>query len=174
MLGGETRGEPAAEREADQIDLVESERIEQIQIVHDVVMDAAHRRIVVGFAESGMERNDDAEFLRPWQSKIDPMPNSGTMKEHQRRPAAGGKHAGLYAIDRVRFALELPRKCCRGHLNLFLTKACPGKAEARLSENDMPRTWSASRFDRIGTRSNYSAATRRCVAVRARMRGVTS
>src|SRR4029079_5331149 len=119
MLDGETGGEPAAEREPDQVDLVETERIEQIQIVHDVVMDAAHRRIVVGFAESGMERNDDTEFLRPWQSKIDPMPNSGAVKEHERRPAAGAKDDGLYAIDRMRFALELRRKCCRGHLILF-------------------------------------------------------
>ena len=57
LLRGEMRGEQAAEREADQMDLVDPERVEQLDVVHDVVVDRVHRRIVARLAEARDDRD---------------------------------------------------------------------------------------------------------------------
>ena len=52
VLDGELRRQEAAEREADQPELVEAERVEQVEIMHDVVVHVGHRRVVVRLRQS--------------------------------------------------------------------------------------------------------------------------
>ena len=87
VLDRKLRRQPAAKREADQPEFVETERVEQVEIMHDVVMHVGHRRVVVGLAKARMERNDNAEFLRPGHGEIDAVPNAGAMQEYQRLAA---------------------------------------------------------------------------------------
>src|ERR1700728_4676063 len=115
MRDGEVGGEPAAKREADQMELVEAQGVEQVEIVHDVVVDVGHRRGILCFAEAGMEGDDDAEFLRPRYGEIDAMPDAGAVQEHQRRAAAAGKNDGVDTVDKVGFAFELRRERNCGH-----------------------------------------------------------
>ena len=83
VLNGELRREPAAEREADQPDFIEAERVEQIEIMHHIVVHVGHRRLVVGFAKSRMKwesmtRNFSAQGLRELQSVQIPAPCRNT------------------------------------------------------------------------------------------------
>ena len=47
VLDGELRSQEAAQREAYQPGLLDAESVEQIEIVHDVVMHVGHRRVVI-------------------------------------------------------------------------------------------------------------------------------
>ena len=71
VLHGELGGDVAAEREPDQVDLVEPEEVEQLDIVHDVVVDVVHRRIVGGFAEARMKRKMDPELVGPGLGELE-------------------------------------------------------------------------------------------------------
>ena len=51
------RGDEAAERKADEMDLVDAERIEQLDIVHDVVVEGVHRGVVARTRQSPGDRD---------------------------------------------------------------------------------------------------------------------
>ena len=89
VLDGKLRGHAAAEREADQPHPLDAERIEQVEIMHDVIVHLRDRRVVTGFAEARMKRHDDAEFLRPRRGEIDAVPDTGAVQKHQRLAAPG-------------------------------------------------------------------------------------
>src|ERR1700728_3797314 len=112
-------------------------------------MHIAQLRVVAGFAEAGMKWNDDAELLRPRQGEVESVPGAGTVEEHQRLTAARGEHGGLHAIDRVRLAFESGQGVRAGHERFSL-------------------------LTRAFSFPLYAAATRRSLAARARMRGMTS
>ena len=106
VLHGELGGDVAAEREPDQIDLVEPEEVEQLDIVHDVVVDVVHRRIVGGFAEARMKRKKDPELVGPGLGELEAVERAGPMQKQQRLPAAGGQQDDLHPVDGVRLAFE--------------------------------------------------------------------
>ena len=71
--------------------LSSAEQVEQVEVVHDIVMHVAHRRIVGGFAEARMERNDDPELVGPGPGEIETVEVPAPWKKQQRLTAAGGE-----------------------------------------------------------------------------------
>ena len=90
MLGGEIgRQQPPSEK-PDQAEFVDAERIEQIEIVHDVVVDAGS---CAGSSSAspkpGWSGTMTRNFCVHGSAKLMSVPNAGAVKKHQRfaRPA---------------------------------------------------------------------------------------
>ena len=107
VLAGELGREVAAERQADQVEPVELQHIEQLEVVHDVVVQVGKGRIVARLAEARMIRHDHLEPLGPRLGEIEAVDRAGAVEEHDRLAVAGGVHDRLHAVDRVGLAREL-------------------------------------------------------------------
>src|SRR5262249_17483200 len=107
VLAGKLRRQVAAERQSDQMKAVEPEHVEQLEIMHDVIMQAGERRVVSRLAEARVIGNDHPELVGPGFGKIKPVDRAGAMKKHDRLAAAGGMNDGLYPVDREGLAFKL-------------------------------------------------------------------
>src|SRR5262245_55860066 len=101
------RGEIASHRESDKMHCIDLQGVEQLEIVHDVVMDIRERGIVAGLAKTRMVRNNDAVLVRPGPCKIETVYCTGAMEHYERFPFAGGVYNSLYAIDGQFLACKL-------------------------------------------------------------------
>src|SRR5580704_5406636 len=84
LLGGKMRRQKAAQREADKMDLVDAKRIEQTDVMHNVIVERIHRRIVTRFAKSGMVGVEDAELVRPRLGEFVAVERARPVQEEQR------------------------------------------------------------------------------------------
>src|SRR5665213_2124578 len=90
--------------------LVYSKRVEQVDIMHDIVVERIHRRIVARFAKSGMVGMDDAEFVRPGLGEFIAVKGARAMQEEQRLAFAGGIKNRIDAVDLQRLFLEVDHR----------------------------------------------------------------
>src|SRR5262245_1928347 len=86
---------------------IDFQRIEQFEVVHDVILNIRERRIVTGFAKTWVIWNDDAKLFSPMFCKFETIHSAGAMKQHERFTLSCGVDNGLHAIDGQLFAYEL-------------------------------------------------------------------
>ena len=92
-VDGELGGDPPAERRADDVRPVKPERVEDVQVMEDEVVDRLGLGELVGFAEPGMVGRDDLEAGRREQLvKGKPLPGpAGRVQEQHRFPGAAAQ-----------------------------------------------------------------------------------
>ena len=81
VLARELGGEIAAERQADQIEPVEPQRVEQLEVVHDVIMQVGEAGVVSRSPEAGMIGHDHPVFLGPRLGEIEAVDRAGAVEE---------------------------------------------------------------------------------------------
>ena len=101
MLGGELRGHPAAQREADQVEPLQSQRVEQVQVMHDIVLHLVDRLVVAGLRKARMERDDDPEMLHPGLGELPAVEGAAPVQEDQGLALAAAQDHRLHAVDGV-------------------------------------------------------------------------
>jgi len=98
VLHRKFRSQITTQRKPDQTQFGKVKRIEQVEIVHDVVVWIGHRGVVAGLAESRMKRDYDTELLCPRLGKIEARERPRSMPEDQRLALAGSKHDRVYPV----------------------------------------------------------------------------
>jgi hypothetical protein len=109
VLHGEFGSEITAERKPHEPNPVETERVEELQIVHHVVVQIGHCRVVSGFAEPWMKRDENTKSFGPGLGKLEAVECSRAMQEHQRFAATGREHDDPHAAYGVNFAVKFHR-----------------------------------------------------------------
>src|SRR5262245_43537516 len=100
------RAEIASHRKPDEVQRIDLQSVEQFKIVHHIIVNVRECRIVAGFTEARMIRDDDTEFVGPGFREIETVYCAGAVEYHERFTFAGGVHHGLHAVDRQFFAHE--------------------------------------------------------------------
>ena len=120
VLDGELRRQQAAERKADQPEFVDAEHVEEIEIMHHVIVHARSspdrrriRQIPDGIGM--MTRN----FSAQGRANSNAVPGSGAVQEHQRFALSGGEHARLDAVDGESLAFEAGQRDSSGALEIL-------------------------------------------------------
>ena len=99
MLRSELSGKVTAQRKSDEMDAVESERIEQFHVVHHIIMERIHFRIIAGFAEAGVIGMDDVKTVGPGLRDFEAMKRPGTVQEKERLAGPACVDDGVDAVD---------------------------------------------------------------------------
>src|SRR5580692_20939 len=89
------------------MDLVDAKRIEQTDVMHNVIVERIHRRIVTRFAKSGMVGVEDAELVRPGLREFVTVERARPVQEEQRLALACGVEDRVDAVDVQRLFLEV-------------------------------------------------------------------
>ena len=74
----------AAHRVADERDLAELERVEEVEVVEDVVLDRVDGRVVGRGAEPGMVRDDETAAVRERQQRVEAGERPRAVEEDER------------------------------------------------------------------------------------------
>ncbi len=101
LLERDRRSEAPAERVTDEGDLVQAEAVEEIEVVHDVVLHAVDARVVGGCAESRVDGQDQPRAVRERQQLVEPGRGPAAVQNDDRRAFAGREHRRVDAVDVV-------------------------------------------------------------------------
>src|SRR5262249_15905953 len=85
---------------------VDVQRIEQVEIVHDIVLHLRERRIVSRLAPSGMVGSYDAKLLGPRFCEVEAVDRPCAVKDDERVSLARRVRDGFHAVDRQFLAYE--------------------------------------------------------------------
>ena len=97
---GELRGDPAAERQPDQVDVLEFQLVEQVEIEIGEVVDVIEPVRRVGFAKARMFRRDDVELLRQLLHERQDICAGRAMQNDERAAGAATHQPDAAASDR--------------------------------------------------------------------------
>jgi hypothetical protein len=89
---GQRGGDPAAERRADDRHPLDAQRVEQVHIVEDEIVDAVEPIGALAVAEAGVIRRDDVEVRRQGVVIGRPHARRELRVQHQQRVAAPAAH----------------------------------------------------------------------------------
>ena len=101
LANGEFGGEPSAQRESCEIEIPQTETVEQVHVVQDMVLDGIDRIRVAGIAEAWMERDQHRVVRGPGPRHLETCESAGAVQEHQHGSAADGLNNRLDPIDVV-------------------------------------------------------------------------
>ena len=97
--GREHGGHVAAHRVADERDLAELERVEEVEVVQDVVLDRVDARVVGGGAEPGMVGDDEPEAVRERQQGVEARERPRAVEEDERVALPGAEDRRVDPVD---------------------------------------------------------------------------
>src|SRR6266568_2972247 len=106
MLACKFRCQVPSKRHADEIELLEIQRIEQLEIVHHIVMEIGKTRIVARLSPSRVIRCNHTELFGPRFRKIKAIHRARAMEEDQRFALAGRVDNRLHTVDDVFFTYK--------------------------------------------------------------------
>src|SRR5215475_9678433 len=107
LLACKLGGHISAHRQADKVERIDLEHLEQIEIMHDIVLHFGERRIVSGLAKARMIWNNNTKPVGPDSCKFENVDGAGAMKQNQRFAFARCVNDSLHTFDGEFLAYEL-------------------------------------------------------------------